>query len=513
MNQQELARDLLTFLSPFLPYLLRGGEKAVEEIGRRFGTEVWERAKGLWSGLARDPSVRKAARDVVERPEDHESRVRLQRRLERTLEHDRDLFVRVKEDLYLHIEHRVEGVLGNVTWIGGDAFFLAQQAPPALQPYLLLKQSDTITTEKSRDFVGRQFVFDYVEQFLVEPESPSGYLIIEGEPGIGKTALMAQLVKRYGWLHHYVSSFMGIDLASQFLGNICAQLVAAYDLDVKVLPHRDLHDSSLLLRLLGQVAEKADGKRIVILVDALDESDTSRLRKGSNRLYLPPDLPENVFVIGTTRPESAQDARLQLSDRDTFVLKDDDPRNLADIREYVHSYLHDHDQSMKPRLIDWGLEGEDFVQLMVDKSEGNFMYLVQVLRDMRRGTMTPQAIGDTANLPRGLRQYYFFHWNRVRDRIGDDIFNRVHKEVACFLAAAEAPVSTDQLMEWTGLERFEVKQALRDWRQFLNISKERQEPRHRIYHSSFQDFLLDEIGLESYQTAIIVAFKDKVVWN
>lgn len=512
MNQGKLARDLLAFLAPFLPYLLKAGEKAVEEMGERLGGEAWNTAKGLWSRLAGDPAVREAACEVVERPEDDASRVRLQRCLSRTLERDGDLSKRVKEVLYVHIDHRIEGVLGNVTYIGGDVFLLAQQVPRALQSYLLIRQSNTITTEKSRDFVGRRFVFDYVQQFLVEPQSPSGYLILEGEPGIGKTALMAQLVKRYGWLHHYVSSFMGVNLASQFLGNICAQLVAVHDLDVKIIPNRDLHDSGLLLRLLDQAAQKADGKRIVILVDALDESDTGRLRKGANRLYLPPDLPKDVFVIGTTRPQSAQDERLQVTNRDTFVLKDNDPRNLADIREYVHTYLHTHDQSMKRKLIDWGLHDDDFVQLMVDKSEGNFMYLVQVLYDIRRGAMTLQAIGDAANLPRGLCQYYFFHWNRMRDRIGPETFNGVHKEVACFLAAAEAPVSAEQLMEWTGLDLFEVKQALRDWRQFLNVSDGRQTPRYRIYHSSFQDFLLDEIGLQSHQNAIIVAFKDKVEW-
>jgi hypothetical protein len=55
--------------------------------------------------------------------------------------------------------------------------------------------------EKTRDFVGRRFVFDAVSRF--SNENRRGYFLIQGEPGIGKTALMAQLVKQNGYLHHF----------------------------------------------------------------------------------------------------------------------------------------------------------------------------------------------------------------------------------------------------------------------------------------------------------------------
>lgn len=48
-------------------------------------------------------------------------------------------------------------------------------------------------SEKTKGFVGRQFVFDALDQFL--EREPCGYFMVRGEPGIGKTSLAAQLIK------------------------------------------------------------------------------------------------------------------------------------------------------------------------------------------------------------------------------------------------------------------------------------------------------------------------------
>jgi ATP-dependent Clp protease ATP-binding subunit ClpA len=51
-------------------------------------------------------------------------------------------------------------------------------------------------------FVGRQDAIERIEQFLQTHKS--GYLAIVGEAGIGKSALLAKLVKERGYLHHFV---------------------------------------------------------------------------------------------------------------------------------------------------------------------------------------------------------------------------------------------------------------------------------------------------------------------
>ena len=42
--------------------------------------------------------------------------------------------------------------------------------------------------DRTRDFVGREWVFDEIDAWLADPDAPR-YFIITGEPGIGKTAI------------------------------------------------------------------------------------------------------------------------------------------------------------------------------------------------------------------------------------------------------------------------------------------------------------------------------------
>jgi hypothetical protein len=75
-------------------------------------------------------------------------------------------------------------------------------------------------SEKTHDFVGRQFVFDAITHFT-ETHS-CGYFFVQGDPGIGKSALVAQLVKTHGCVHHFNIRSEGINKAETFLHNICA---------------------------------------------------------------------------------------------------------------------------------------------------------------------------------------------------------------------------------------------------------------------------------------------------
>ena len=61
MDVTTLAKDLVVFLTPFLPYLLKAGEKAAEEAGKKFGGDAWDRAKGLWAKLRPKVEAKPAA--------------------------------------------------------------------------------------------------------------------------------------------------------------------------------------------------------------------------------------------------------------------------------------------------------------------------------------------------------------------------------------------------------------------------------------------------------------------
>ncbi|MEJ5241594.1 MAG: hypothetical protein WHS87_10390 [Anaerolineales bacterium] len=65
----QLLQQLTTFLAPFLPYLLKMGEKAAEEAGKRLGEAAWEQAKALWEKLRRKENVEQVAQTAAALPD------------------------------------------------------------------------------------------------------------------------------------------------------------------------------------------------------------------------------------------------------------------------------------------------------------------------------------------------------------------------------------------------------------------------------------------------------------
>jgi len=62
----SIAAQIVQFLTPFLPYLLKAGEEAAKEAGKKFGTDAWEQAKALWGKLRPKVEAKPAAQEAVQ---------------------------------------------------------------------------------------------------------------------------------------------------------------------------------------------------------------------------------------------------------------------------------------------------------------------------------------------------------------------------------------------------------------------------------------------------------------
>jgi serine/threonine-protein kinase len=298
-------------------------------------------------------------------------------------------------------------------------------------------------------------------------------------------------------VHHFNIALQNIRSAHDFLENVCAQLILRYQLDYHSLPEDALKDSGFLSELLAKAAQQRPESAVVVLVDALDEAEDVPLRDGHNRLYLPQSLPDGVFFVVTAR--ELDNERLLVDRARVIYLKDTDPKNESDVRLYVENFLETHRTDMGPRLAEWGLGDRAFIGVLTRKSQGNFMYVKHVLEDICAGRLTRATLDDIAQLPAGLRAYYQRHWDRMRDQ-DRDRFETIYEPVVCQLAVAQEPVSVAQLHEW--LPQL-TPPRIRDWRQFLNEERKEQVSYYRIYHTSFQEFLRDEVGLVKYHQNVV----------
>jgi transcriptional regulator with XRE-family HTH domain len=365
---------------------------------------------------------------------------------------------------------------------------------------------DALIEDRTRGFRGRSFVFDEIDRFVNDPGVPSGYFVIRGAPGIGKSAVIAKLVKRRSLpVFHFNIALQRINTARHFLGNICARIIRHFGLDCGELQPGFDGDGTVLNRLLHEAAECLKcGEKLLIAVDALDEVDSVG-HPGANPLFLPFDLPTGVYFVLTTRLKDS--VALQGAHVRDWTLDWNSDDNKADVRAFVQDHLQR--EGVHRWALEHGLTDQEFVEEMGKKSEGNFMYLRHVLPAIEQGRFVK---GGVRELPQGLHAYYRCHWNQMHTTdLGT--FERLHVPVVCGLGAAQEAVPPELLVEWTQLELHEVVGVLREWREFLHAEPGADgQLNYRLYHTAFREFLQEEVdpGLKRYHRMILEACKKKI---
>jgi hypothetical protein len=222
------------------------------------------------------------------------------------------------------------------------------------------------------------------------------------------------------------------------------------------------------------------GKKLIFVVDALDEVDSSLQSSGSNVLYLPEVLPDNVYFIVSKRPESL---RLPMNHRG-FDLMHYSAESLADVKLYIDKRTSN-SASIQSWINRQNLQREQFVAAVAQKSQNNFMYLRYVLNDIDSGKYSDVTLKD---LPRELEGYYEKHWARMEMAVKDKELRRRKLKVIYLLTKTRKPVSCDLLADFAEEDALDVQEVLDDWEQFLRRSSDTP-PYYSIYHASFQRFL------------------------
>jgi hypothetical protein len=354
--------------------------------------------------------------------------------------------------------------------------FIDISAPRLPLPY----ECETIIQDRTQDFTGRQFVFAAIIEFL--QNNRKGYFVLEADPGVGKSSIMAKLVLllKRRCVAHFNSQSQGIVRAEQFLENACIQLIRGFQLNHPQLPENATRDGNFLSRLLGEVSAKLGGKKLIVVVDALDEVDLSLQGRGSNVLYLPDALPDNVYFIVSKRPESLPFP----NNHHVFDLMQYSAESLADVKLYIDKRTSN-SLSIQSWINRQNLQRERFVAAVAEKSQNNFMYLRYVLNDIDSGKYSDVNLQD---LPRELEGYYEKHWARMEMAVKDKELRRRKLKVIYLLTKTRKPVSCDILADFAEEDALDVQEVLDDWEQFLRRSGD-SPPDYSIYHASFQRFL------------------------
>lgn len=330
--------------------------------------------------------------------------------------------------------------------------------------------------EKRWNFTGREWLVDQVRRWIDEAHEERVLLLV-GDPGAGKSALLAQLTGAGAIAHHFCQSDVRVTLdCGRFLRSVAAMVTHALPGLGAMLERPDIAEFMTaeacqvdpaaamdfgMIRLLGELPP--EGRRAAIMVDGLDESlavggrltIAELLGSRANR------LPPGIAVVATTRP----DPRVLRHFEGSRILRlaAEDPRNLDDVRAFVADRLP---AGEVDRICDW--------------SGGNFLYARHVVESVGRGD---DILAGGGALPPGLDSLYTRLFERYWPNGAG--YPPARRVLATVIAARE-PLSTGQIgtaLRTSGTELdHSVLEALAP---FLHADGQRLE----MFHASIVDWL------------------------
>jgi AAA ATPase domain len=340
------------------------------------------------------------------------------------------------------------------------------------------KEFEQIIQAKSHNFVGREFVFTAIHEFIHRYRR--GYFTITGAPGSGKSAILAKYATDNPHVVYYNVELEGKNRAEEFISNICTQLIEIFQIDN--LPVETFHVTSLH-QLIQQISDElAPEQKLIIAIDGLDRIDRNSQSPGTNLFYLPRYLPDGVYFLLTRRPFLREKSGLLIeTPSQSLNLEDYPAENLQDIQTYIQQF------TLRLRS---GLNHEDIKAWLslAAKSENNFMYFSQVLFAMAEG-FYPQLFDDN-EIPSGLQAYYQQHWQQMMAANHDEEFSQAVLNV---LVKQQQPISVEAVAEIIDADEFDVEEVLENWFEFLHQEEIAGEKYYSFYHGIFRKWLADKI--------------------
>ena len=306
---------------------------------------------------------------------------------------------------------------------------------------------ESYVEERTERYVvgSRKGIFEELQKHA-ESTDGNGYLCLMGDPGSGKSALLAKFYRDYTDYklnpnhanHIVIPHFVGVSAGSsdirKTLRRICHELKKS-GIDDKI-PEDYEELKKVFPVFLKKAAEK---NHVVIIIDAINQFDTSN--QALNMFWLPTELPKGVRIILSTLPGPALDALKKRSNpmENTLpLLKSSDANDI--INEFLKRYRKN-------------LEPEQRSALLDKEDAKTPLYLLIALEEIRTLGIYEEITSRIQELPGKVQPLFLKVLMRLenddgfRDREGRKIGNELVRNFVSFIGVSRHGLSQTELVE------------------------------------------------------------------
>jgi tetratricopeptide (TPR) repeat protein len=341
----------------------------------------------------------------------------------------------------------------------------------------------------NRDFTGRTWLFDELKQWLGKEESR--VFFITGNPGSGKSAVMARLVHENPHViaYHFCAKHLKDSQApSRFVRSVSAQLAAQLMGYREALKEVSLEEAKkwgadVAFRRLVTDPLKAEitDKPLLIIVDALDEAFSGTGRDITTLLLDGlKDLPPWVrFVLTSRKQPEILDLFSEFRPHEIDAYQQE---NSLDVAAYIGKKLKE--PLMADLLAELGVPAETIADLIALKSEGNFLYVTRALEAVRAGDLDP---GHPDVFPEGLVGFYASFFART---FPSSAKYESFRPILDVISAAREPLTGVQIGRCLICDSRKVELDLESVASFFPD----QDGKYQAYHKSLTDWLCGAAG-------------------
>lgn len=242
----------------------------------------------------------------------------------------------------------------------------------------------------------------------------NSFVILSGNPGVGKSILMSDLRERYLGKHTVFSFACNAgdkECAENFVKSIAYQMackslafanIALDNLSKLINAGIEEQYRKLLFEPLLETADKNKSHRYYILIDGLDEDMSGTIYQLLTNQSM--QFPKNYAVIVSTRPMEPMFSRLKSVATDILDLESEKFNKFCsnDLNTFIINYIYS-DENVKKSWYDAGYNDEE-LRRKISCKDKSFLYARYVLQGVADGMYHFDSLEH--ELPAGLISFY-----------------------------------------------------------------------------------------------------------